>query len=82
MICDSIAVVVVCSTVSASAPVKFALIDTVGGVISGYCAIGKLNKAIKPVSTITIDTTIAVTGLLIKVSAIIKMKYSKVYPVV
>src|SRR6187549_3560808 len=38
--CVSMAVVVVCSTVWASAPVKFPEMDTVGGEILGYCAIG------------------------------------------
>jgi hypothetical protein len=44
---------------------------TVGGVISGYCPIGKFVIAKIPTTTITIDITIAVTGLFIKVSAII-----------
>jgi hypothetical protein len=70
-ICVSIGVVVVSSTDLASAPVKVADIFTVGGVISGYWAIGKVVKDIMPTSTITIEITIAVTGRLIKVSAII-----------
>jgi hypothetical protein len=44
---------------------------TVGGVISGYCPIGKLLIAKIPTTTITMEITIAVTGLFIKVSAII-----------
>src|SRR5262245_4363040 len=71
--CVSIAVVVVCSTVCASAPVKFPAILTVGGEISGYWATGRLIKEIIPTSTMTMDITIAVTGLLIKVSAIITL---------
>jgi hypothetical protein len=67
----SIAVVVVCSTVCASAPVKMPDMDTTGGVISGYWAIGRLIIDINPTATITIDITIAVTGLLINTSAII-----------
>jgi len=47
------------------------LIETVGGDISGYCAIGRLVIEIIPTSTITIEITIAVTGRFIKVSAII-----------
>ena len=66
----SIGVVVVCSTVAASAPVNIPVILTVGGVISGYWAIGKLFIDISPTSTITIEITIAVTGLRMKVSAI------------
>jgi hypothetical protein len=69
--CVSIAVVVVCSTVCASAPVKFPEMETVGGEISGYWATGRFINEIIPTSTITIDITIAVTGLFIKVSAII-----------
>src|SRR5215203_6431418 len=70
--CVSIAVVVVCSTVSASAPIKLLVIFTVGGVMSGYCAIGNVAIAIIPTNTITIEITMAVTGRLIKVSAIMK----------
>src|SRR5580698_408797 len=44
---------------------------TVGGVISGYWPIGRLLIASMPTTTITIEITIAVTGLRIKVSAII-----------
>ena len=62
--------VVVCSTVCASAPVKLPEILTAGGVISGYCAMGKMDIEISPTNTITIDITIAVTGFFIKVSAI------------
>src|SRR5260221_6228501 len=70
LICVSIAVVVVCSTVCASAPVNVPVMLTVGGVISGYCAMGNEDIAISPTSTITIEVTIAVTGLLINTSAI------------
>jgi hypothetical protein len=69
--CVSIAVVVVCSTVCASAPVKMPDIETTGGVISGYCAIGRLVIEIRPTATITTDMTMDVTGLLINTSAII-----------
>ena len=44
-------------------------IETVGGVMSGYCATGKVIMAINPTSTITMEITMAVTGRLIKVSA-------------
>jgi hypothetical protein len=44
--------------------------DTVGGEISGYCATGRLISEIIPTSTSTIEMTMAVTGLFIKVSAI------------
>src|ERR1700733_197702 len=60
--CVSIAVVVVCSTVCASAPVKLLVICTVGGVILGYWLIGILRMARPPTSTMTIEITIAVTG--------------------
>ena len=73
--CVSIGVVVVCSTVLASAPVKFEEILTVGGVMSGYWEMGNVLNAISPTSTITTEITIAVTGLLIKVSAIIYLRF-------
>jgi hypothetical protein len=77
----SIAVVVVCSTVSASAPVKLPVILTVGGVISGYWATGRVAIAITPTNTMTIEITIAVTGRLIKVSAIMRNVYKFPLPV-
>src|SRR6202012_1989737 len=61
--CVSMAVVVVCSTVCASAPVKLLVICTVGGVISGYWLIGIFRIASVPTSRITSEITIAVTGL-------------------
>ena len=77
--CVSIAVLVVCSTVCASAPIKFPEIDTVGGVISGYCATGNVVIEIRPTNTITMDTTIAVTGRFIKVSAIMVVSLCVVF---
>jgi len=65
------AVVVVCSTVCASAPVKIPETLTVGGVMSGYCAIGNVVMAMKPTNTITTEITIAVTGRFINTSEII-----------
>jgi hypothetical protein len=52
------------------------LIETVGGVMSGYWDIGNVLIARSPTKTITIDITIAVTGLLIKTSAIILLSRS------
>jgi hypothetical protein len=68
--CSSTGVATVCSTVCASAPVNCPLTCTIGGVISGYWSIGRLKMQIVPVSTNTMDITIAVTGLLINVFAI------------
>jgi hypothetical protein len=48
-----------------------------GGVISGYWSIGRLSIETVPVMTNTIDITIAVTGLLINVLAIIFYSPSK-----
>jgi hypothetical protein len=62
--CVSIGVVVVCSTVCASAPVKLLEICTVGGVILGYWLMGILKIAREPTSRMTSEITIAVTGLL------------------
>src|SRR3954452_3313279 len=69
----SMAVVVVCSTVAASAPVKRPVMFTVGGVMSGYWATGRVSMAMMPTSTITMEITMAVTGRLIKVSAIMQV---------
>src|SRR6201996_5001658 len=69
--CCSMGVATVCSTVWASAPVNWPLTCTIGGVISGYWSMGRTAIEIAPVSTSTMDITIAVTGLLIKVLAII-----------
>jgi hypothetical protein len=46
----------------------------VGGDISGYWATGSFVIEIRPTNTNTIEITIAVTGLFIKVSAIILVK--------
>src|ERR1700722_18188684 len=58
------AVVVVCSTVWASAPVKLLVICTVGGVISGYWLTGMFRIANVPTSKMTNEMTMAVTGRL------------------
>ena len=47
------------------------MICTVGGVMSGYWLIGSLEIASIPFNTMTIEITMAVTGLLINRSAII-----------
>src|ERR1041385_894630 len=75
LICVSMAVVVVCSTVCASAPVNIPVTLTVGGVMSGYWAIGNVAIAMRPTSTITTDVTMAVTGLFINTSAIMRRDY-------
>src|SRR6266850_7297095 len=58
------------ATVSAStfgfAPGYTARTTTVGGTISGYCAMGNWNTAIPPTSTMTIDRTAAKMGRRIK----------------
>jgi hypothetical protein len=51
--------------------VKVPVTCTCGGVISGYWLTGRFVIAMVPINTITIEITIAVTGLLINVSAII-----------
>ncbi|MNY46906.1 hypothetical protein D3C86_1821310 [compost metagenome] len=77
LICVSMGVVVVCSTVWASAPVKLPLTVTVGGVTSGYWATGRVVRAMSPTRTSTTEDTIAVTGLFIKTSAIISYWFMK-----
>src|ERR1700761_8515393 len=71
--CSSTGVATVCSTVCASAPVNWPFTCTIGGVISGYWSIGNNNILTVPVITSTMDITMAVTGLLIKVLAIINL---------
>src|ERR1700712_5679005 len=72
--CSSIGVAMVCSTVWASAPINCPFTWTTGGVISGYWSIGNSKIHTVPVITNTIEITIAVTGLFIKVLAIILFK--------
>ena len=47
---------------------------TTGGEISGYWAMGRLLNEIRPTNIKTIDITIAVTGLLMNVFAIILIR--------
>src|SRR5258708_19268160 len=70
--CVSMAVVVVCSTVCALGPVNTAVMLTVGGVISGYCAMGNTLIEIMPTNTMTMEMTMAVTGRFINTSAIME----------
>jgi hypothetical protein len=53
---------------------KLPLMVTTGGDMSGYWAIGRLSIEIRPTNTNTIDITIAVTGLLMNVFAIILIR--------
>ena len=57
------------STIFADAPGYEALIEIVGGAMSGYCAIGKLGIAKLPASMITIAITHAKIGRSMKNSA-------------
>ena len=67
----SIGVAIVCSTVSASAPVNAPVTCTVAGVISGYCPTARFMIQIVPTISKTMEITIAVTGRFINTSAII-----------
>src|SRR3954463_2075750 len=60
--CSSMGVVTLCSTTWALAPGNVAVTCTVGGLICGYCEIGRPWKARAPASTITIDSTAAKIG--------------------
>jgi len=51
------------------------LMETVGGVMSGYWEMGNVVIAMIPTSTITRETTMEVTGLFINTSAIIVLFY-------
>src|SRR5579872_7475840 len=69
--CSSIGIATVCSTVWASAPVYWPLIDTEGGEIFGYWSTARLKMQIVPEMISTTAMTIAVTGLFMNVLAII-----------
>src|SRR3954464_14727039 len=64
--CCSIGAATVSATVSELAPGKIADTSTVGGVISGYCAIGSVQTAMPPAKVITIESTEAKIGRSIK----------------
>src|SRR5690349_19582604 len=59
-------VATVCAKVSAVAPGYVALMTTVGGAISGYCATGSVGYATTPKMMISVDRTAAKIGLSIK----------------
>src|SRR5262245_48422238 len=64
--CCSIGAATVSATTCALAPGYEAETSTVGGAISGYCASGSVKRAMVPPSTITIDSTDAKIGRLMK----------------
>src|SRR5256885_14690740 len=64
--CCSIGAATVSATTWALAPGYVADTSTVGGAISGYCAIGSVNRATLPPSTMTMDSTEAKIGRLMK----------------
>ena len=65
-ICRSMMVVTPFSTVSASAPMYCAVTLICVGLISGYCAIGKVGMLTAPTSSRISAQTVANTGRLIK----------------
>src|SRR5919204_6199538 len=64
--CCSIGAATVSATTWALAPGYDADTSTVGGVMSEYCAIGKVKSAMPPASVITIESTEAKIGRLMK----------------
>src|ERR1700687_704349 len=64
--CCSMGAATVSATTLALAPGYDAETSTVGGAISGYWATGKVNRAMLPASTITMDRTEAKIGRLMK----------------
>src|SRR5207302_9296514 len=64
--CCSIGAATVSATTLALAPGYDADTSTVGGAISGYCAIGSVMSAMPPARVITIDSTEAKIGRLMK----------------
>src|SRR5256885_14150217 len=59
---SSMGVATVCASVSAVAPGYVALMTTVGGAISGYCATGNVGYAMTPKITMSVDSTAAKIG--------------------
>src|SRR5215510_14483911 len=64
--CCSMGAATVSATTWALAPGYDADTSTDGAVISGYCATGSVNKAIPPPSTMTMESTEAKIGRLMK----------------
>src|SRR5438128_12632676 len=64
--CCSMGAATVSATTCALAPGYAAETSTVGGAISGYWAIGKVNSAMPPPKVITMDRTEAKIGRLMK----------------
>src|ERR1700683_3589389 len=71
--CCSIGAATVSATTVAFAPGYEVDTRTVGGVICGYCAMGKSCDAIRPMRTMTMEITHAHTGRSIKKRAIRKV---------
>ena len=72
MACSS-GVVTADSTAWAFAPVKFALTETTGGAICGYCAIGKVGMTISPAIRTTSEQTAAKMGRFKKNGVILRL---------
>src|SRR5260370_31533710 len=64
--CCSMGAATVSATTWALAPGYDADTSTVGGAISGYCATGRVNRAMPPANTTTMDSTEAKMGRLMK----------------
>src|SRR5262249_5478060 len=64
--CCSMGAATVSATTWALAPGYDAATSTVGGAISGYWAMGSVNRAMPPPRTMTIDNTEAKIGRLMK----------------
>ncbi len=62
LICASIGAATDSATVCESAPAYIVLTVTCTGMIVGYCSIGSARIAIRPASTMIVDTTTAKTG--------------------
>src|SRR6185503_9227793 len=60
--CSSMGAATVFASVSALAPGYVALIVTVGGAISGYCATGRIRELMIPASAMMIAMTVAKIG--------------------
>src|SRR5436190_1531383 len=72
--CCSIGAATVSATTWALAPGYWIVTATAGGVIGGYCAMGRANSAIRPVRVMKMDSTAAKIGRSMKKREIMQVQ--------
>src|SRR6266436_1744531 len=75
--CCSIGAATVSATTWALAPGYWIVTATAGGVIGGYCAMGRANSAISPVRVMKMDSTAAKIGRSMKKREIMQSKFQE-----